>query len=125
MIRTEDEEGAAQAAPEGREGWLALISLWSDAGQSEDRFWQQTPASFRAVLDGVRKRLERERESSLRHAWETAAFTTAGQSKDGLKPLDHYLSRTRPGGKATPQQMLDVLRDAAGRGMPMTIRKVS
>lgn len=76
------------------------------------------------MLDGVRKRLERERESAMRESWETAAFTALGQSKEGLKPLDHYLSRSRPGGKATPKQMMDVLRDAASRGMPMTIRKV-
>ena len=102
-----------------------LISLWSDAGQSEDTFWRQTPASFRAVLDGTRRRLERDAEMQAMQSWQTAAFVAIAQSKNGLKPLDEYRQRRRKGGKATVAQMLGVLRDAAARGMPVTIRKVS
>ncbi|MDG6079751.1 hypothetical protein E3U23_11180 [Erythrobacter litoralis] len=76
------------------------------------------------MIEGVGRRRTREAEAQLTLAWQTAAFTLMGQTTAGLKPLDHYLARSRPRGKATPKQMLSVLQDAASRGMPMTIRKV-
>ena len=88
------------------------------AGQNEDRFWQQTNVSFHAVLKGVRKRQESEFEAQMRLAWHTAAFTGATESKGGLKPLQHYLRKPQ-----TPGQMVAALK-TMGAKSDMKIRRV-
>jgi hypothetical protein len=97
--------------------------MWAEAGQDEARFWVQTPASFRAVVAGVRRRLQREREDRLVLAHETAALGGAAHAGK-LQDVDHYLEKIRPRTRKTPEQLLRVLQDAAARGAPMTIRRV-
>jgi len=96
---------------------MDLLTAWAEAGQSPDAFWHQTPASFGAVMDGVRRRLEREQEAQVSHAWTTAALTRV---KD-LKPLKHYLRRQV---KQSPSEMLAVMREFQARGANMTFTKI-
>jgi hypothetical protein len=72
------------------------------------------------VLRGVRKRLQREREDRLTLAYECATLGAVAQNGK-LGRLDEYLARVRPRKKLNPQQLLQVFRDLAGAGAPMTI----
>lgn len=59
----------------------------------------QTPASYRAVLKGVQRRLDREEEASVASSHLTAAFGRV----ERLHPLPHWLGRLRAA-KAPPQE---------------------
>jgi hypothetical protein len=85
-------------------------------------FWRQTPASFRAVIDGVARRIRREERMALRQAYNTAAFNALTKTEGGLQPFDHY---ARPENRApTAKRILATLRDAQSRGAKMRITAV-
>lgn len=92
--------------------------MWVDAGFDPDTFWHQTPATFQLVMQGVRKRMERDFETSLSLAWHNAAFTGATQSKGGLKPLRHYLRKPQ-----SPGEMVAMLK-TMGAKSDMKVRRV-
>lgn len=94
--------------------------MWVSAGLEPDAFWNQTLATFQAIMAGVRKRLEREAEASIRQAYDTARFSAAAQVNK-LGPLDKYLRKTS-GQK--PSEMLAVLKAIRASGADMTIRRV-
>lgn len=96
--------------------------MWCQAGFEPDRFWEQTPRHFQLAMRGARKRISNAADSQLRQAWWTGAFTGLTQSKDGLKPLKHYLRRGPQ--RKTPAQLHRMFKSMQARGMPMTIRKV-
>lgn len=64
--------------------------MWCKAGFQPDSFWEQTPATFSACMEGVRGRLEAEAEGETRVAWQTANFAAAAQAGK-LKPIRHYI----------------------------------
>ena len=63
-------------------------------------------------MRGVRKRLKAQAEDQIAQAWQTGAFTGATQSKQGLKPLNHYLKR--PEQKMSHAEMLANMQALAG-----------
>lgn len=98
--------------------------MWCEAGFEPDRFWIQTPYHFQLAMRGVRRKLEAAAEASLRQAWWTGAFAGLTQSKDGLKPLSHYLGQAGET-KMEPDQMLAAFQSMEARGMPIAVRKIS
>lgn len=83
------------------------MSAWAEAGQDEARFWDQTPATFSAVMDGIGKRTRREAERAFAMAWYAGAF-----SQVKLKPLEHYLKKMRgpKAGRMSETEMIFNLR---------------
>lgn len=74
-------------------------------------FWDQTPASFGAVMRGARIRLRREGERDIALAHTSAAF---GRAKK-LEKLDRYLPKRVPTGTAPKRSMLDRLKAIAAQ----------
>lgn len=93
--------------------------MWVASGFDPDTFWAQTPGTFQIVMEGVRKRLQRERDDRIALAWETAAFTRT----ERLKPLKQYLGNG-PAKRQAPSEMLAALRAFQAAGANMTIRRV-
>lgn len=92
-----------------------------EAGQDESRFWEQTPRTFQAVMEGAQKRQHRAHELATFEAWQMARF--GRETK--LRRLDHYLAELKPKAQAqSPAEMLTVLKALASGGAGMTIRKV-
>lgn len=107
----------------GRVDYLDLMSGWVEAGQSPGEFWYQTPASFDAVISGVRRRIERETESDLWRAYTVASLTaTAGAGK--LKPLSHYMRKMKPAVAQSPSEMLEALRAFQADGANMKFTRI-
>ena len=103
---------------------MDLLSGWVEAGQSPDTFWRQTPASFDAVISGVRRRLMREAESDLFRAYTAAQFNAAA-SAGKLKPFAHYKKALKADKVAqTPQEMLQAFKELQAGGAPMTIKRI-
>ena len=71
---------------------MAYLAMWCKAGFQPDSFWQQSPQTFQACMEGVRQRLEFEVENDLSAAWHTAAFNGAAQAGK-LKPFRSYLKK--------------------------------
>jgi hypothetical protein len=86
--------------------------MWCEAGFQPDSFWKQSPATFKACMDGAGKRLLAEGEASLRFAWHAGAFTGAAQVGK-LKPLARYLKK--PPRKMDPREMLANMKLLASR----------
>jgi hypothetical protein len=86
--------------------------MWCQAGFQPDSFWDQTPATFAACMQGVRERLEAEAEGETRVAWQTANFMSAAQAGK-LKPLRHYTNA--PKRKMSAREMLANMRILAQR----------
>lgn len=72
-----------------------MHAKWVECGFDPDAFWHQTPLSFQTALRGVRARREHESKAATALAWQFAVFNGIRQSKQGLKPLDHYLREER------------------------------
>lgn len=87
--------------------------MWVQAGFEPDSFWQQTPATYQACMTGVRARLGQEAEGQIAQAYHTARFNAATKTKEGLKPLKHYL-RQAPR-KMSAKEMLANMRILAQR----------
>lgn len=82
--------------------------MWVDAGFSPDEFWKQTPRSFQLTMKGVRQRLERQAEMTVRNSYDTGAFS--GLAYHGkLKALTDYL----PKKPQTREEMLATMRALA------------
>jgi hypothetical protein len=90
-----------------------LLSNWVEAGFAPDSFWDQTPATFQAVMQGAVKRAERDAEGQIAHAYHTALFNAGTKTKAGLKPLAHYLRK--PGRKMSSKEMLANMKMLAAR----------
>lgn len=86
--------------------------MWCEAGFQPDSFWRQSPATFQASMNGVRKRLASEAEADLSLAWHVGAFTGAAQVGK-LKPLRTYLKK--PARKMDPREMLANMKLLASR----------
>lgn len=76
------------------------------------------------MIGAVRRRLQREREERLELAHDTAALTGAAMAGK-LDRLDSYLAKVRPRPRRGVAAMIATLRDAAARGMPLRIARVS
>jgi hypothetical protein len=63
--------------------------MWCRFGFDPDSFWQQTPATFQACMDGAGQRLKYEAEERISMAWHTGAFSAQAQAGK-LKPLRHF-----------------------------------
>lgn len=92
--------------------------MWVDAGFDPDAFWHQTPDTFGLVMNGVRKRLEREADNRVALAWQTGVFAATAQAGK-LKPLKHYLRKS--GQKQSADEMIAIMRDFKARGANMKI----
>jgi hypothetical protein len=91
---------------------MAFLAMWCEAGFQPDSFWQQSPATFQACMDGARKRLISEGEASLSQSWHTGAFTAAAQAGK-LKPLARYIKK--PPRKMDVREMLANMKLIASR----------
>lgn len=108
----------------GRVDFLDLLSGWVEAGQSPSEFWRQTPASFDAVIAGVRRRSERDAEFDLWRAYTVASLSAVAQAGK-LKPFSHYRRKLTGGSVAqTPQEMLQALKAFQSNGAPMKISRI-
>ncbi len=56
-----------------------MLALWTEAGFDPDSFWRQTPRTFSAVMDGVGKRRDADRERDIDLAYVIEGFA---RSKD-------------------------------------------
>jgi hypothetical protein len=87
--------------------------MWAQAGFDPSGFWEQSPQTFRAIMDGITAKLKAEAEGSISQAWHMAAFYNASQSKGGLKPLKHYVKTDNR--KMSSKEMLANMRILAQR----------
>lgn len=72
-------------------------------------------------MTGASNRIEREIEIGLAQAHAMANFNAATKTKAGLKPLKHYLSKSKA---QTPDDMVNMLK-ALGAGSDMKIRRIA
>lgn len=77
-----------------------------EAGQSPETFWDQTPLTYRAVMDGSVRR-------EIVSAWQAARFAR----EERLRSLNHYLDELKPKRAQTADEMLAVLQCYADRGL--------
>jgi hypothetical protein len=88
-------------------------------GLPPSEFWDQSPRSFVAIMDGCARAAKRQSDAMLSQAWHTEAF--ARQKR--LKPLREILGiKTKA---QSPDEMLAVLRAIHGRGVPMNFKQVN
>jgi len=90
------------------------------AGLSPNDFWEQTPATFDAIMAGARKRIELQAEGALATVHAAAQFNALA-SHGKLKPLKSYTAQ-RP--SKAGAEMLATLRQLQSRGAKMNIRRV-
>ena len=88
-------------------------------GLPPSEFWDQSPRSFVAIMDGCSRAAKRKSDAMLVHAWHVEAF--ARQKR--LKPLNELLG-IKPRAQTT-DEMLAVFRAIAGRGVPMNFKKIN
>ena len=72
---------------------MNLLSGWVDAGQTAATFWDQTPATHAAIMEGCLRRERRAIERDVALAWRIANFGNAGPK---LKGLASYLDDMKP-----------------------------
>lgn len=94
--------------------------MWVQAGFSPDTLWQQTPLHFQCAMDGVRKRLEGEREARRSQAYEAAVFYVLAKVNK-LKSRSHYSERD--GAPQSSREMLSMLQ-SMGANSNMKITRV-
>jgi hypothetical protein len=82
-------------------------------------FWDQTPRSFVAIMDGRARAAKREADAAISLAWHIEAF--ARQKR--LKPLREMLG-IKPKAQ-TPDEMLAVFKAIAGKGVPMNFKQLN
>lgn len=97
-----------------------MLSVWVEAGQDPASFWDQTPRTFAAVLEGCERRERRSYELATFQAWQAERMSREKR----LKPVAKYVGELRPPKRQTPGEILANLREMNARGSPMTIRKV-
>lgn len=91
------------------------------AGLNPTDFWQQTPKSFVAIMEGAARRQKREYELTVVGAWHAEAF--ARQKR--LKKLGDYLGDKPKARRQTPEEMFAVIQQFKAGGAPMNIREVN
>ena len=67
-----------------------MLASWVEAGLQPDSFWEQTPATFDAIMRGAMARIKADMRGRVADAWNNAAFTAAA-SAGKLRPLNTYL----------------------------------
>lgn len=66
------------------------------AGQDPALFWEQTPATYAAVMDGVQARLEDEQKARLSLAWHTAQLGAVAYHQPNKLPAhDRFVGLKR------------------------------
>lgn len=61
-------------------------------GLPPEEFWEQTPATFNAIITGRQQAANDAHEAALFEAYHAAAFGRV----EKLKPLSHYLKAMQP-----------------------------
>lgn len=98
-----------------------MLSAWAAEGFNPVEFWQQTEATYVAVMIGRRQHHEAQMHRDVALAWHTANFTRA----EKLQNLQSYLDRLRPRA-AKPKMTLDEITsrwaalEIAGYGITVT-----
>lgn len=75
-------------------------------------------------MNGKRRAAEQDHDLKISLAWHTAAFNAATKSKQGLKPLRHYLSASQPPKAQTPEETLAQFKALQSIGVPFKISRV-
>lgn len=91
------------------------------AGQVATAFWDQSQASFAAVLRGAAERERRDYERTMWGAWQGERFTRTDKLK-GWKVYQREIRKAAPKKRQTDAEKLDVFRSlaAAGAGLRIT-----
>lgn len=93
---------------------------WVAAGQVATDFWDQSQASFAAILRGSAERSRREYERTLWGAWQGERFTRTDRLKR-WKVYQREVRRTEPKRRQTDAEKLDVFRSLqAASGLKIT-----
>lgn len=87
---------------------------WGGARLDLERFWDQTPRTFAAIIRGARRH-------DIALAWYTATFTRAKELKD----LPEYLRETSMDASRGGLALLGALQAMQRRGVPMQIEKLN
>lgn len=66
-----------------------MLSAWSAEGFAPSEFWEQTPETWGAIMDGRRQLREHQSDMMIAQAWWAARFSRT----DPLEPLSRYLAR--------------------------------
>lgn len=94
------------------------------AGFNPAEFWEQSPRSFVAIMEGAARAATRKADSDTRLAYRALQFYGLAM-KGRLKSVEHYLLDKPRRQRQTTDQMLTALREFAAMGTPMTIRQVN
>lgn len=65
------------------------------AGQPAETFWDQTPRTHAAIMQGCKQRIEMQMQRDTALAWRIANFSVGAQNNK-LKSLQHYLDEFKP-----------------------------
>lgn len=92
---------------------------------ADDRFWQQTPRTFYAVMQGRGEAAKARHDEAVALAWHVEAIGRSDPKKP-LPSLKQLLARKiAPQAKQSPADMLAVFRTYHAGGAPMTIRRIA
>ncbi len=98
-----------------------MLSAWAAEGFSPAEFWQQTEATYVAVMTGRQHYNQAQIERDMRLAWHTAIFTRA----EKLENLEVYLARMKPAAEKAKMTLDDITSrwaalEMAGYGITVT-----
>ncbi len=93
---------------------MGLLSVWVEAGNPAEIFWQQTPRTYQAIMEGCARRERRQAAHAMAIGWHAANFARAGKH---LRNLDHYLRKLEPQKDQTADEAAAIWQGFAERGL--------
>lgn len=92
---------------------------WVAAGLPPGEFWEQSAASFNAIMRGTWDAEQVEWERALFVAYHSAAF----QRSEKLRSFDHYRKRMKPQKQGmTKDEFIACFQAMAARGLNVTVQ---
>jgi len=101
--------------------WAGLLQAWCAWGLPPGDFWEQNPASYRAIIAGRQQADAHETERGVLIAWMGEAMA---REPKRLKSPKYWLAMLKPRKQQTARDVLAIFRNFQSAGVPVRIRKI-